>query len=110
MGIPEALSFRSQHTGVLLAGEREGARIPVELTEGIAFDLGNSPREFKNEIVAGKTIVMTTTNGTRALRACAHVRFCVQRDVAVMVPEMNQHGQVTAPPGLLLKETLDNTR
>ena len=49
MGIPEALSFRSQHTGVFLAGEREGVRIPVELTGGIEFDLGNSPREFRNE-------------------------------------------------------------
>jgi 2-phosphosulfolactate phosphatase len=74
MGIPEALSFRSQHADVFLAGEREGVRIPVELTGGIAFDLGNSPREFKNEIVAGKTIAMTTTNGTRALRACAHAK------------------------------------
>jgi 2-phosphosulfolactate phosphatase len=74
MGIPEALSFRSQQTDVFLAGEREGVRIPVEVTGGIAFDLGNSPREFKNEIVAGKTIVMTTTNGTRALRACAHAK------------------------------------
>lgn len=74
MGIPEALGFRAQNADVFLAGEREGMRIPVELTGGIAFDLGNSPREFKNEIVAGKTIVMTTTNGTRALRACAHAK------------------------------------
>jgi hypothetical protein len=69
-GIPEALNFRSQKAEVLLAGEREGVRLPIELTGGIAFDLGNSPREFKREIVAGKTIVMTTTNGTRALRVC----------------------------------------
>ena len=74
MGIPEALSLRSQQADMLLAGEREGVRIPVELTGGIAFDLGNSPREFKKEVVAGKTIVMTTTNGTRALRACAHAK------------------------------------
>ncbi|MCL5098182.1 MAG: 2-phosphosulfolactate phosphatase, partial [Candidatus Omnitrophica bacterium] len=35
------------------------------------FDLGNSPREFTRERVCGKAIVMSTTNGTRALRACA---------------------------------------
>ena len=35
------------------------------------FDFGNSPREFRPEKVRGKTIVSTTTNGTRALRACA---------------------------------------
>ena len=38
------------------------------------FDLGNSPREFTREKVAGRTIVSTTTNGTRALRACAGAR------------------------------------
>jgi 2-phosphosulfolactate phosphatase len=74
VGIPEALDFRSQQNDVLLAGEREGVRIPTELTGGITFDLGNSPREFKHDIVAGKTIVMTTTNGTRALRACAQAK------------------------------------
>jgi 2-phosphosulfolactate phosphatase len=74
VGIPEALNFCSQQANLLLAGEREGVRIPVGLTGGITFDLGNSPREFKKEIVGGKTIVMTTTNGTRALRACAHAK------------------------------------
>src|SRR4029079_16621690 len=37
---------------------------------GVDFDLGNSPRELSDERVRGRTIVMTTTNGTRALRAC----------------------------------------
>ncbi|HEV2130202.1 MAG TPA: 2-phosphosulfolactate phosphatase [Longimicrobiaceae bacterium] len=45
---------------VLLTGERRCLRI-----EG--FDLGNSPREYTAERVAGKTLVMTTTNGTHAL-------------------------------------------
>ena len=72
--IPEALAIRSQQADALLAGEREGVRISAELTGGIEFDLGNSPREFKREVVAEKTIVMTTTNGTRALRAAAHAR------------------------------------
>src|SRR5437868_11758579 len=31
------------------------------------FDLGNSPGEFKREVVEGKTILMTTTNGTPAI-------------------------------------------
>lgn len=70
--IAEALAIRAQSAGVLLAGEREGIRIPAELTGGVEFDLGNSPREFRREIIAGKRIVMTTTNGTRALRAVAH--------------------------------------
>src|SRR5437870_5610701 len=50
---------------------RNGLRIRADLTGSIDFDLGNSPREFTPERVQGRTIVMTTTNGTRALRACA---------------------------------------
>ena len=72
--ISEALALRRQHRQTLLAGERDGLRIRGELTGGINFDLGNSPREFTSEKVAGKTIVTTTTNGTRALRSCAHAR------------------------------------
>ncbi len=73
--IPEALAIRHQRPDVLLAGERDGVRIRGHLTGGIDFDLGNSPREFTPEQVRGKTIVMTTTNGTRALRACAGARI-----------------------------------
>jgi 2-phosphosulfolactate phosphatase len=43
----------------LLCGEHKGQKV-----EG--FDLGNSPREFTREAVAGKRLVMSTTNGTRA--------------------------------------------
>jgi 2-phosphosulfolactate phosphatase len=70
--ISEALALRRQNPAVLLAGERDGLRIGSRLTGGVDFDLGNSPREFAKEKVAGKIIVTTTTNGTRALRACAH--------------------------------------
>ncbi len=54
-----------------------GVRIRAELTCGIDFDLGNSPREFTKEKVAGKTIVTTTTNGTRALQAASHARLAL---------------------------------
>jgi len=72
--IAEALALREQHPKVLLAGEREGRRIRANLTGGIDFDFGNSPREFSPEKVKGKTIVMTTTNGTRALRASSQAQ------------------------------------
>ena len=72
--IPEALALKQKTPGILLAGEREGVRIRAALTHGTDFDLGNSPREFTKEKVAGKSIVMTTTNGTRALRSCAHAK------------------------------------
>ncbi|MBA4039367.1 MAG: 2-phosphosulfolactate phosphatase [Planctomyces sp.] len=48
--------------GRLLGGERGGERIG-------GFDLGNSPDEYTRERVAGRGVVMTTTNGTAALRA-----------------------------------------
>jgi 2-phosphosulfolactate phosphatase len=69
--ISEALAWRARQPGVLLAGERNGLRIRSAQTGGADFDLGNSPREFTADVVRGKTIVTTTTNGTRALRACA---------------------------------------
>lgn len=72
--IPEALALKAQRPEVLLAGERDGLRIRTNLTGSIDFDLGNSPREFTPERVRGKTIVMTTTNGTRALRTCVNAR------------------------------------
>jgi len=69
--IPEALVLRQKQPGVLLGGERNGVKIRADQTGGGDFDLGNSPREYTPEMVRGKTIVSTTTNGTRALRACA---------------------------------------
>ena len=72
--IQEALSVRQRDSAVLLAGERDGVRIEANVTGGVAFDLGNSPREFTKDRVAGKRIAMTTTNGTRALRSCAHAK------------------------------------
>jgi 2-phosphosulfolactate phosphatase len=69
--IAEALALCDQRLNVVLAGERQGVRILADQTGGIDFDLGNSPREFVAEKVRDKTVIMTTTNGTRALRACA---------------------------------------
>lgn len=46
--------------GRLLAGERFGKRLD-------GFALGNSPLEYKPSVVKNKQIVLTTTNGTRAL-------------------------------------------
>jgi 2-phosphosulfolactate phosphatase len=49
----------------VLAGERNALQIP-------GFALGNSPREMTAEVVRGKTVVMTTSNGTGALLAVAN--------------------------------------
>jgi 2-phosphosulfolactate phosphatase len=70
--ISEALEIKRTRPEVLLGGERDGIRISAS---GIDFDLGNSPREYTREKIRGKTIVSTTTNGTRALRACAGAKM-----------------------------------
>jgi 2-phosphosulfolactate phosphatase len=50
-----------------LAGERRMQPIP-------GFDLGNSPLEFTREAVEGRTILMSTTNGTSAILAMQGAR------------------------------------
>ncbi|HMP82192.1 MAG TPA: 2-phosphosulfolactate phosphatase [Verrucomicrobiota bacterium] len=68
--IADAVTLKHANPDWLLGGERGGLRITAAQSGGVDFDLGNSPREYTPERVAGKTIVTTTTNGTRALRAC----------------------------------------
>jgi 2-phosphosulfolactate phosphatase len=48
---------------VLLAGEKSCVRIA-------GFHLGNSPLEMTETAVRGKTLIVSTTNGTKALLAC----------------------------------------
>jgi 2-phosphosulfolactate phosphatase len=94
--------------GSILAGERKCVR-----PEG--FDLGNSPRDVDTGAPRGSTLVLTTTNGTRAivaadahaevvvigclvnLRACAaHVaRIARQREGSVLVQCSGVKGELT---------------
>ncbi len=75
--IPEAIALRQRNPAVLLAGERDGFRIGANLTGGLDFDLGNSPREFTPAKIQGRTIALSTTNGSRAIRACASAKAVV---------------------------------
>jgi 2-phosphosulfolactate phosphatase len=65
--ITEALAKKEQIPSALLAGERHSVRIDD-------FDLGNSPRDFTAQAIEQRPIIWTTTNGTRALRACTHAQ------------------------------------
>jgi 2-phosphosulfolactate phosphatase len=58
--VEECAAYREKGFNYLLAAERNG-----EVVAG--FDFGNSPFSYTTEKVAGKTIVLTTTNGTHAL-------------------------------------------
>ncbi len=57
-----ALKTIEELRGALLGGERGGRKI-----EG--FDLGNSPLEYLERDLAGRTLLFTSTNGSRAARA-----------------------------------------
>ncbi len=58
-GVDEARRMHAVRGG-LLGGEREG--VPPR-----GFDLGNSPAEYVPGVVGGRTVILTTTNGTTAL-------------------------------------------
>src|SRR5690606_32684859 len=66
--IDDCLAYRGK--GYLLAAERDG-----EVVDG--FDFGNSPFSYIPEKVAGKTVVLTTTNGTRAIQQCKNAKTIV---------------------------------
>ena len=57
----DAIERRLTLPGSLLGGERNV--LPIE-----GFDLGNSPFDYVPEKVGGKKVIITTTNGTRAIR------------------------------------------
>lgn len=62
--------LEAAQTGALLGGERKGLKL-----EGFAF--GNSPSEYTCEAVAGKEIVLTTSNGARAVEKALGARRVV---------------------------------
>ncbi len=60
----EARNVLKGNPGAIISGEQRGLKI-----EG--FDLGNSPLEYSPENVRGKTVIMTTSNGTKAILGAA---------------------------------------
>ncbi|XHR93796.1 2-phosphosulfolactate phosphatase [Mucilaginibacter sp. UC70_90] len=68
--VEECAAYREKGLDYLLAAERDGS-----VVEG--FDFGNSPFSYTKEKVAGKTIVLTTTNGTHALHLSRSARKIV---------------------------------
>ena len=66
--IEEALNIaRDNREKYILGGERKALKI-----EG--FNCSNSPLEYTKTMVQGKTLVITTSNGTRAIKGCAGAR------------------------------------
>ena len=57
--VEEALELKDASNHIL-AAERNGKQVR-------GFDFGNSPLQYQDNDVKGKTLVMTTTNGTKAI-------------------------------------------
>jgi 2-phosphosulfolactate phosphatase len=73
LDIATAWKLKEQYPAneVLLGGERNG--LPID-----GFDLGNSPQHYTPEKVSGKTLILTTTNGTVAMHAAQSARsLCI---------------------------------
>jgi len=68
--VEECAAYRERGAGYLLAAERDG-----KIVDG--FDFGNSPFSYTKEKVAGKTVVLTTTNGTHALHLSRNAKSVV---------------------------------
>src|SRR5687768_11654408 len=67
----EALSIASKdRQGYLVCGEQGG--LPPA-----GFDYGNSPRQLAALDLSGRRLVLSTSNGTRALRAVGHARLAL---------------------------------
>jgi 2-phosphosulfolactate phosphatase len=96
-----AKSFPSETR--LLGGERESRKVA-------GFDLGNSPREYVTARVKGKTLVLTTTNGTKAfhavssgktvwvgsfLNASAVAQRCLNQETDVLLYASGDEGRVS---------------
>jgi 2-phosphosulfolactate phosphatase len=66
--VEEAKAMKQQ--GYMVASERDGYVLDFA-------DFGNSPFNFTPEIVAGKEIVYSTTNGTRCIHMASHSKAVV---------------------------------
>jgi len=58
--VAEAIEYKNK--GYIVAAERDG-----KIVDG--FNLGNSPFDYMDETLKNKTIVISTTNGTKAISA-----------------------------------------
>jgi len=86
--VEEARAFRDALGAGVLGGERQAVRIP-------GFDLGNSPREYLEPV--GQTLILSTTNGTRAVVAaaqrCERVYIASLLNLSAVVEAAREAGQ-----------------
>jgi 2-phosphosulfolactate phosphatase len=86
--IEDARNLREELGEGVLGGERNAVRIP-------GFDLGNSPREYLEPV--GETLILSTTNGTRAVvtaaQRCERVLVASLLNLAAVVDCAREEGE-----------------
>jgi len=68
--VQECITLGNEIPNSITAGERDG-----KIAEGLQH--GNSPLEYSAGFVQGKTLVLTTTNGTRLLHMVKHAHLII---------------------------------
>jgi len=61
------LSGKFERGKVLLGGAKRGVKVQ-------GFDLGNSPNDYREEVVKGKDVIFTSSNGTKAMHELRSAR------------------------------------
>ena len=101
--IEEARALRAELPSSLVGGERKAVRI-----EG--FDVGASPREFLE--ARAETLILTTTNGTRAIletaERCDHVVLGSLLNLDAVVSAVGERDTVVACAGFQGAFALDD--
>jgi len=104
--VDEARALRGRLGEGVLGGERDAVRIP-------GFDLGNSPREYVEP--QSSTLVLSTTNGTRAVvtaaQRCERVYIASLLNLAAVVEAVRSHGAdvLVVCAGVQGRPNLDDT-
>ena len=117
--VEEAFSKKEKLNNVLLGGERKAVKID-------GFNFSNSPLEYTEDIVKDNVIVLSTTNGTRALTSClsakeifvgcmlnakALAKVLVEKGQDVVIVNAGTNGQFSMDDyicsGLIIKEMMD---
>ena len=104
--VDDARALRGSLGEGVLGGERHAVRIP-------GFDLGNSPREYVEP--ESSTVVLSTTNGTRAVltaaERCERVYIASLLNLAAVVEAARSHGDdaLVVCAGVQGRPNLDDT-
>ena len=104
--VDDARALRGSLGEGVLGGERDAVRIP-------GFDLGNSPREYVEP--ESSTVVLSTTNGTRAVltaaERCERVYIASLLNLAAVVEAARSHGDdaLVVCAGVQGRPNLDDT-